>query len=106
MLLDETGWLSKYKLQPGMNEPPSPLKLAETVKSVIINQIFISTLFIASGYYSLQIFGPTLDLERFLQVPSFERIILELCFSDLVYEVSFYYSHRYANKLIIFERGK
>jgi len=102
-VLDKTGWLSHYKVQPGTNSPPDSAKLAATVKRVFYNQIFYSTPFIAVAFYALHIFGPTVNLGRYLQVPSFERLILEFAFHYIAYEIGFYYSHRYDRTFVYFK---
>jgi hypothetical protein len=95
VLLDHTGWLSQYKVQPQTNQPPDRALFLATVKQVFLNQVLCNPPFAMSGFYALQIFGPTLDFSRFTQVPTFERLLLEVVFHDFAYEVGFFFTHRY-----------
>jgi hypothetical protein len=94
VLLDHTGWLSEYKVQPQTNQPPDRNHFLATVKQVFLNQVLFMPPFVTIGFFALQIFGPTLDLNRFTQVPTFERMILEFVAHDIIFEFAFFFSHR------------
>lgn len=96
IMLDYTGWLSHYKVQPNTNQPPNAAKLAATIKQVLLNQLVISVPFSVFAFYLLKLSSPrAIDLDRCLQVPSFEWLLLEVVFHEFAYEVSFYLTHRY-----------
>jgi fatty acid hydroxylase domain-containing protein 2 len=96
MLLDYTGWLSQYKVQPNTNQPPNPVKLAATIQQVLSNQFLISVPYSAFAFCLINFTGSSaIDLDRYLQVPTFEWLLLEVVFHEFAYEVSFYITHRY-----------
>ncbi|XP_065349651.1 fatty acid hydroxylase domain-containing protein 2-like [Cloeon dipterum] len=104
IVLDNTGWLSKYKVQPGTNQPPDSAKLRKVIITVLKSQLLFATPYTVLGYFALQIVGGPMTMQRLLQVPSLERILLELAFHDFVYEVTFYLSHKLLHTKWLYKR--
>lgn len=83
--------LRKYKVQPQTNEPVDKDALIDAVKVILFNQIFVGIpLTIVSFYLKQRKAFP----ENFREVPSFEKVVVDLVVCILVDEIGFYYSHR------------
>lgn len=83
--------LRKYKVQPHTNAPVDKNVLINAVKVILFNQLVVGVAIAAFGYYLKKIKGFP---ENFREVPSFERVLLDLAVCILVDEFGFYYSHR------------
>lgn len=83
--------LRKYKVQPHTNDPVDKNILKDAVKTILFNQFFIGIPLAYIGYYLKKLKGFP---ENFREVPSFERVLLDLAVCILVDEIGFYYSHR------------
>ncbi|XP_059485576.1 fatty acid hydroxylase domain-containing protein 2-like [Neocloeon triangulifer] len=93
MILDQTGWLSRYKIRPGINQPPDARELGKVVCTVLFNQIIIVLPYTTMSYYAMQIRAGPMSQERLCEVPSFERMALELVFNDIIFDITLYSSH-------------
>lgn len=83
--------LRKYKVQPHTNEPVEKKVLFNAIKVILFNQIAIGVPLAFSSYFLKKLKG---FLENFREVPSFDRVLLDLAVCILVDEIGFYYSHR------------
>jgi len=83
--------LRKYKVQPHTNEPVDKAMLYDAIKVILFNQIFIAFPMAYIAYYTKKLKGFP---ENFREVPSFERVLLDLVVCIIVDEIGFYYSHR------------
>lgn len=95
IVLDLTGWLSRYKVQPGTNQPPEPSKFAKMLMQVLFNQVVVGGLL---AWLSCQAFiwlGANPDHETLRTMPTYTRVIAEVPFHIMSQEFGFYYSHRY-----------
>lgn len=93
MMIDLTGKPSiftRYRIQPGKNDPVEPGKLKHAVKVVLFNQVFLSCPMVLLMYPFMQWRGNPCGTE----LPTFHWVLLELSVFALVEEILFYYSHR------------
>ncbi|XP_028638345.1 fatty acid hydroxylase domain-containing protein 2 [Grammomys surdaster] len=93
LLVDTTEkptFISRYRIQRGNNEPVDPVKLRQSIRTVIFNQSVIS-------FPMLVIYYPFLKWRRdpcSRELPTFHWFLVELAFFTLVEEILFYYLHR------------
>jgi fatty acid hydroxylase domain-containing protein 2 len=83
--------LRKYKVQPKTNEPVNKTALIDAIKTILFNQLVIG---IPAAYASYSLKKLKGFSENFRQVPSFERVLIDLFVCIIVDEIGFYYSHR------------
>lgn len=83
--------LRRYKVQPQTNEPVDKAKLIDALKVVLFNQFIVQIPLAYVAYLLKKLKG---FQENFREVPSFERVLLDLLVCILVDEIGFYYSHR------------
>jgi fatty acid hydroxylase domain-containing protein 2 len=99
-LLDFTGWLSKYKVQPGKNSPPSSVKFVNVIKVVLFNQLVVGAP-LAIFVYEFTKFVTGRELtsdERLRTIPSFSTFALQLLFMFISRDFIYYYIHKYKLK--------
>ncbi|XP_057631783.1 fatty acid hydroxylase domain-containing protein 2 isoform X2 [Chionomys nivalis] len=93
LVVDTTGkptFISRYRIQLGKNEPVDPVKLRQSIRTVVFNQTVISL-------PMLVIFYPFFKWRQdpcCQELPTFHWFLVELAFFTLVEEILFYYSHR------------
>jgi fatty acid hydroxylase domain-containing protein 2 len=94
-IFDFTKWpqfLKKYKIQPETNDPADKRKLFKMICLILFNQLFLN---LGATWYAIA------WIEYFklwhlvkLEVPSFEKFIVNLVCCCMIYEILFYYLHR------------
>jgi fatty acid hydroxylase domain-containing protein 2 len=95
LLLDFTGWLSKYKVQPGKNQPPSSVGLSKAVKVVLVNQLVVGApLALLAVEAARWAKGCEIHPEVLRVVPSPSTFVFAMIFNFTCREVFFYYSHK------------
>ncbi|XP_059485931.1 fatty acid hydroxylase domain-containing protein 2-like [Neocloeon triangulifer] len=94
IILDLTGWASRYKVQPGTNQPPEMGKFIKSVAQVLFNQFVIGALLAWISYEVFVSTGAALSHEMLRTMPSYSRVIAEVPFHIMGQEIGFYYSHR------------
>lgn len=92
--------LRKYKVQPHTNEPVDKAILYDAIKVILFNQIAIGAPMAYISYYIKKLKGFP---ENFREVPSFEKVLLDLAVCILVDEIGFYYSHRLFHKKFFYK---
>lgn len=92
--------LRKYKVQPEINEPVDKKELINAIKLVLFNQAFVGIPLAFVSYYLKKLKGFP---ENFREVPSFEKVVLDLAVCILVDEIGFYYSHRLFHKKFFYQ---
>ena len=83
--------LRKYKVQPHTNEPVDRKVLFDAIKVILFNQFAVGVPMAFLSYFIKKLKGFP---ENFREVPSFEKVLLDLFVCILVDEIGFYYSHR------------
>lgn len=104
LFFDLTQWpqfLRKYKVQPGANEPLDRKILMKVVLVVLRNQTFISLPLLLVSYLVKKSKGITMMLR---EVPSFERVALDLAVCIIIDEIGFYYMHRLVHHKSLYKR--
>jgi fatty acid hydroxylase domain-containing protein 2 len=104
LFFDLTQWpkfIRKYKVQPGTNEPLNRKTLWNTIKVVLRNQTFISLPMLYLSYAIKKSKGITMDLR---DVPSFQRVAIDLAVCIIVDEIGFYYMHRLVHHKSLYKR--
>jgi methylsterol monooxygenase len=94
LAVDLTGrprWVTKYKVQPGKNQPVDHGKLWNALKNVKINQIFLGLPLIAIMCSVRARLNCPYKLE---QLPSLVTLLRDLAICIVTQEIGFYYSHR------------
>ncbi|XP_065331653.1 fatty acid hydroxylase domain-containing protein 2-like [Cloeon dipterum] len=94
ILLDLTGWLSSYNVQPGTNQPLNRKRLANTILQVLINQTVVSFPAAVAAFYLADYTGNLLTFDQLKRVPPFSQVLIEFPLLVLCHEFAFYYSHR------------
>lgn len=92
--------LRRYKVQPQTNEPLDKRVLFSAIKTIVFNQIFVGIPLACIGYYLKKLKGFP---ENFREVPSFERVLVDLAVCILVDEIGFYYSHRLCHQSFLYK---
>ncbi|CRL03989.1 CLUMA_CG017108, isoform A [Clunio marinus] len=101
LYLNYSGKLSKYKVQPGKNEPMDTRKLIESVFTVIFNQIFISITFSSGSYWlSYLLLGD----RNIKEVTSFPILMRDLFICFYVFDFAFYVAHRILHSKYFYKR--
>ncbi|XP_008070910.1 fatty acid hydroxylase domain-containing protein 2 [Carlito syrichta] len=93
LVVDTTGrphCITRYRIQPGKNEPVDPVKLWQAIRTVLFNQFVVSLPMVVSFYPLLKWWGDPCRHD----LPTFHWFLLELATFTLIEEVLFYYSHR------------
>ncbi|KAM9253963.1 fatty acid hydroxylase domain-containing protein 2 isoform 1-T1 [Dugong dugon] len=93
LVVDTTGkpnFISRYRIQIGKNEPVDPVRLHQSIRTVLFNQYMVSLPVTAFLYPFLKWWGDPCRRE----LPTFHWFLLELTIFTLIEEVMFYYSHR------------
>nr|KAF6446710.1 fatty acid hydroxylase domain containing 2 [Rousettus aegyptiacus] len=93
LVVDTTGkpnFISRYRIQVGKNEPVDPVKLRQSIRTVLFNQFMISLPMMLVLYPIHKLWGDPCRRE----LPTFHWFLLELAIFTLIEEVMFYYSHR------------
>lgn len=85
----------KTCFSPLVHLPPSlgqvdPVKLRQSIRTVLFNQFMISLPIVVFLYLLLKLWGDPCRRE----LPTFHWFLLELAIFTLIEEVMFYYSHR------------
>lgn len=93
--------LRKYKVQPQTNSPLDKQVLINAAKTILFNQFFIGVPLAFVSYFGKKLKGFP---ENFREVPSFEKVLLELFVCILVDEIGFYYSHRLFHNGFFYKR--
>jgi len=94
LVLDLTGWLSKYKVQPGTNQPPTTPKLTSLFKMVLFNQLAVGVpLALLSFEVGKWLNKGEMDPELLRRVPTLGRLLYELAVHSTFREILFFYSH-------------
>lgn len=104
LFFDLTQWpkfIRKYKVQPGTNEPLDRKTLMKTILVVLRNQTFISIPMLYLSYLVKKSKGITMMLR---DVPSFERVALDLAVCIIIDEIGFYYMHRLVHHKFFYKR--
>uniref|UniRef100_G3T2W7 Fatty acid hydroxylase domain containing 2 n=1 Tax=Loxodonta africana TaxID=9785 RepID=G3T2W7_LOXAF len=93
LVVDTTGkpnFISRYRIQMGKNEPVDPVRLRQSICTVLFNQCVVSLPMVTFLYPFLKWWGDPCRRE----LPTFHWFLLELVIFTLIEEVMFYYSHR------------
>ncbi|KAI8798362.1 fatty acid hydroxylase domain-containing protein 2 [Biomphalaria glabrata] len=94
ILLDLTGWpacILTYKIQPEKNRPLLMTDFLKALKVALFNQIFVGIPVLSCTVSTMRWMGSTWSAE---ELPSVNRVLLELAVFAVVEEIGFYYSHR------------
>ncbi|KAK4026348.1 hypothetical protein OUZ56_015351 [Daphnia magna] len=94
ILMDYYGWpkcVSKYKIQPGTNQPVDLSKVIQTAKVVLMNQWLLTFPLLHANYYLKKI---TNTMPNFLELPTFGRMLIDLVVFLIIDEIGLYYMHR------------
>lgn len=92
--------LRKYKVQPHKNEPVDKNLLFDAVQVILFNQVFVGIPLAYVAYLLKKVRGFP---ENFREVPSFDRVLLDLAVCILVDEIGFYYSHRLCHNKFLYK---
>lgn len=92
--------LRKYKVQPKTNEPIDKNVLIKAVKVILFNQICVGVPLTCIAYLGKKLKGLN---ENFREVPSFERVLLDLFVCIMIDELGFYYSHRLCHNAFLYK---
>ncbi|XP_059126593.1 fatty acid hydroxylase domain-containing protein 2 isoform X2 [Peromyscus eremicus] len=93
LVVDTTGkptFISRYRIQLGKNEPVDPVKLRQSVRTVVFNQTMISLPMLVIFYPFFKWRGDPCSRE----LPTFHWFLVELALFTLAEEIFFYYAHR------------
>lgn len=90
-LTGRPGFLRKYKMQPGTNEPLEPVKFRKIISHVLFNQLAISLPISCLGYH---LNGGAALVANVPTLPSVGRMVFDYAACKLCYEIGFYYMHR------------
>ncbi|XP_058447615.1 fatty acid hydroxylase domain-containing protein 2-like [Malaya genurostris] len=91
-LTNKPACMRKYKNQPGTHEPLEWSKLKPLLKTVITNQIFFGIPTTYISYYAMKAIVTKIPDVRVL--PTIEIILRDMLVCIVVWEITFYYSHR------------
>lgn len=92
--------LRKYKTQPHANEPLDKNVLISAVKVILFNQICVGVPLTYVAYLGKKLRGFP---ENFRELPSFEKVLLDLFVCIMVDEIGFYYSHRLCHNKFLYK---
>jgi methylsterol monooxygenase len=81
-------WVKRYKVQD--TEKLDPKRMLKALPRILFNQLVMGTLMIVIGYQLSKWRGCSFERE----LPTFNRVIVELLICVVVEELLFYYSHR------------
>ncbi|XP_042553547.1 fatty acid hydroxylase domain-containing protein 2 [Dipodomys spectabilis] len=93
LVVDTTGklnFISRYRIQVGKNEPVDPVKLRQSIYTILFNQYVITCPMLVALYLLLKLWADPCHRE----LPTFYRFLQELAVFIIIEEVLFYYSHR------------
>lgn len=95
-LLDYTGWLSKYKVQPDKNHPPSSSKIVNAIKVVLFNQLVVGAPLAMFVYeFAKLVTGRDFHTDEGLRnVPPISTFALQLLSMFVAREFIYYYIHK------------
>jgi hypothetical protein len=95
-LLDHTGWLSKYKVQPGKIHPPSSAKIVDSIKVVLFNQLVIGAPLAMFVYeFAKLVTGRDFHTDEGLRnVPPITTFVLQLLSMFITRDFIYYYIHK------------
>lgn len=91
--------LRKYKVQPKTNEPVDKAKLTKVILQVLFNQFCVS---MPLGYFSYIYLKGNSPPVR--ELPTLNRLILDLTVCLVLREITFYYSHRLFHMKYFYKR--
>ncbi|XP_023569030.1 fatty acid hydroxylase domain-containing protein 2 isoform X1 [Octodon degus] len=103
LVVDTTGkpgCIARYRIQQGKNQPVDPVKLRQSIRTVLSNQYMISFPMVVFLYPFLKWWGDPCRRE----LPTFHWFLLELAIFTLIEEVLFYYSHRLLHHPTFYKR--
>ncbi|XP_059485511.1 fatty acid hydroxylase domain-containing protein 2-like [Neocloeon triangulifer] len=104
-LLDVTGWLCEYKVQPETNHPPPSLKLKKALRSVLFNQLVIGLL---TGICSFEFLRLTnnmvLSSDDIRVLPTIGILLKRLAAFAFCREIANYYCHRLLHHRLFYKR--
>ncbi|KFB52169.1 AGAP000092-PA-like protein [Anopheles sinensis] len=87
----QPGFLRRYKVQPGTNEPVDAARLRAVIRQVLFNQFCTGLPLLFLMYYLLPVEQTSAGIR---ELPTFVTAAWQLAVCILVEEVLFYYSHR------------
>jgi sterol desaturase/sphingolipid hydroxylase (fatty acid hydroxylase superfamily) len=100
-LIDKPKWLAKYKILPGVNDPVDMKAVVKTSKVVLYNQ-FVVGIGMSILFYPSVIRSGRADTIR--EVPSFNKLILDIVVSLILNDIVFYYSHRLFHQGVLYKK--
>ncbi|NWX08637.1 FXDC2 protein, partial [Caloenas nicobarica] len=102
MVADVTGkptFITRYRIQPGKNDPVDTKKLLQAVYTVLCNQFFVSLPMFVPMFYIMKWWGNTFSKE----LPTFRWFLVELSIFTLIEEILFYYTHRLVHLALLYK---
>ncbi|XP_011187668.2 fatty acid hydroxylase domain-containing protein 2 [Zeugodacus cucurbitae] len=84
-------FVSKYKLQPGKNDPVDTNRLLPALRVVLFNQTFVAIPLAYGLYHFVYKYQNTLNVR---ELPTIQQIVFDLALCCVLEEIIFYYGHR------------
>lgn len=89
----------KYKTQPSEHVPLDWRKFSKACLRVLFNQTFVGIPFT----YFLYRLSKTFVMPDLRVVPTFQKLMFDLIVMGIIYEISFYYSHRLMHHRLLYK---
>ncbi|CAB3367611.1 Hypothetical predicted protein [Cloeon dipterum] len=104
MLIDFSGLLAAYKVQPGTNQPPSAPRLSNAARVVFVNQVVGFLFGLVAFEFGRWLNGREIDPEVVAVLPSIPTMLQHLMLTFAFREIFFYYSHRLLHHRLFYKR--